>query len=490
MNPKHRQLLDAADDLETRWRQLDVQRFTGRPSDLDGSDRPGGLHLAEYQALEELHEASLNRAKRPSLVRSAITQLDAACSDAETVDLTARRRVSGRRLFELLRAYRTLPAGTVPLSSLNLAACAAWEVFQDPVAQTVTDTLLLRCSLGEFFKEAYTSELMRDALTLLDFGIAETDQEADGFLLERALHVLEPVQELLTLGELLDRHDTITAAAAIRHLAVVHEFYSFRAGCPREQRTSHLNEWLRLSVDAAAMCADQEEFNTQGYALINKAAALAELNASDPTTSQMQTLRENVEDVQAAQDLFAITNDDRGLAWSAIHLARTNARQYEISERSATSEELAGILRNMLEASIDAVSNSRRIDDEVAQGLASLYLCAAEKEAQRAGVGELSISDEPEIAERAREAARVLSSTHRLPQAARALQIAAQCELAIAGRAVDDSERSASHVNAMKDLTKAIAILDENGDLDRQTSERLIVNIHDSVAASVPRWRF
>lgn len=144
----------------------------------------------------------------------------------------------------------------------------------------------------------------------------------------------------------------------------------------------------------------------------------------------------------------------------------------------------------MLETAIDAESNSRRVDDEVARGLASLYLCAAEKEAQRLGLEDLSISDEPEIAGRAREAASVLSLTRRLPQAARALQIAAQCELVIADRTDDHLAKCTSRIQAMNDLTAAISILDESGDLDQKTSERIIVGLHNSVAESVPRWRF
>ena len=491
MSQRDRNLDDTASGLALRWQRLDLQRFTGRPFDAADDLGPDRLYLAEYRAVRGLEDAAINRAKRPSLVRTAIADLDAAYSDALPNSSTTQQRIAGRRLSECLRAYRTLPTGTVPLSSLDLAARAAWAMFTGSSSTAeVGDTLLLRCALGEFFKEAYTSELMRNAINVSEFGMSGSDDEIDRLLLEYAHDVLDPVREMLTSGDVLQRHATIIAAGAVRHLAVVHEFLSLRADCPAEKRISHLHEWLRLSADAAAVCADQDEFNTQGYALMNKAAALAEITASDPSESQLTTLVENAEEVRAAQSLFEMTGDDRGLAWSSIHLARICARQYEISERSASGLELAETLRGMLEAAIDAVSNSRRIDDEVAQGLASLYLCAAEKEAHRLSLPQLTISDEPEIAARARKAAEILSATHRLPQAARALQIAAQCELVIAGRETTASARSTSRMKAMSDLTEAIAILDESGDLDRKTSERLIVNLHDSVASAVPRWRF
>lgn len=491
MSRERHELQEAADDLDKRWNDLDLRRFTGRELGADDS-RPGKprLHLAEYQALWGLEEASVNRANRPSLVRNAIRQLDAAYHQAVEADSQATRRVAGRRLAECLRAYRTLPMGTVPLSNLNAAGHAAWVVLQDTSIDYLTETLVLRCALGEFFKEAYTSHAMRVALSRPELGIVETEDDDDSVFLDLAFRVLDPVRDLLVSGKLLERHHLTSAAASVRHLAVVHEFHYFRPDCPPGARDNHLREWLRLSVDAAAVCADQEEFNTQGYALLNKAAALAELTASDGINSQLQTLTESSDDVRRAQDLFALTSDDRGLAWSGIHLARICARQYELSEKSSTEVGLGEILRRMLETSIDAESNSRRIDDEVAQGLASLYLCAAEKEAQRVNLEDLSISDEPEIAERARLAADVLSSTHRLPQAARALQIAAQCELVMAGRTESHVAAAESRVRAMGDLTAAIAILDDNGDLDRKASERLIANLHESVAAAVPRWRF
>lgn len=489
MDSEHQGWDGLADDLGRRWQRLDLQRFTGRPVEVGDGLGPGRPDLAEHRALLGFHDAALNRAKRPSLVRTALADLDAAY--LETEDLPARGRIAARRLSEALRAYRTLPAGTVPLSSLDLAARSAWQALTtSALAVEGDDDLLLRCALGEFFKEAYTSKLMRDAISVAEFGMFGSDEEVHRLLIEYARDVLDPVRDLLTSGEVLDRYSTIIAAGAVRHLAVVHEFFAFRADCPSERRIEHLHEWLRLSADAAAVCADHEEFNTQGYALMNKAAALAEITASEPPKSQLSTLIENAKEVRAAQSLFEMTGDDRGLAWSSIHLARICARQYEISERSATGAELADTLRNMLEASIDALSNSRRIDDEVAQGLASLYLCAAEKEAHRLGLHDLTISDEPEIADRARQAARVLSATHRLPQAARALQIAAQCELVVADREVDAYAKSASRMKAMNDLTDAIAILDESGDLDRKTSERLIIDLHNSVAAAVPRWRF
>ena len=378
----------------------------------------------------------------------------------------------------------------MPLSNLNAAGRAAWEALQKTPIDLLSETLLLRCSLGEFFKEAYTSKAMREALAAPEFGLLEPEAAGDYVFLDLAFQVLDPVRDLLVSGALLERHDLTTAAAAVRHLAVVHEFLHFRPNSSEEERDRHLRDWLRLSVDAAAVCADQEEFNTQAYALLNKAAAVAELTASDDIASQFRTLTDSEGDVRQAQDLFAVTSDDRGLAWSGIHLARIFARRYELSEKSASGYELEEVLRGMLETAIDAESNSRRIDDEVAQGLASLYLCAAEKEAQRIGLDEISISDEPEIAERARVAAEVLSSTHRLPQAARALQIAAQCELIIAERTENAAAASSSRVQAMRDLTAATAILDNSGDLDRKASERLIANLHDSVAAAVPRWRF
>ncbi len=480
----------SAEDLEARWEQLDIRRFTSRAFGPKSGTGPAKPHLAEYQALWGLEEASLNRAKRPSLIRNAIAQLDAAFDQATAAGPDAIRRVAGRRLAECLRAYRTLPVGTMPLSSLSAAASAAWAVLPDSAADGIEQSLLLRCSLGEFFKEAYTSKMMRDALSVVELeGIAVDDDHVEVFL-EQAVQVLDPVKAALASGALLERHQLSTAAAALWHLAVVHEFYYHRPDVPQELRTNHLDNWLRLSVDAAAVCADQEEFNTQAYALLNKAAALAELAATDRSESQLLTLLESAEDVEKAQDLFALTGDDRGVAWSGIHLARIRARQYELSLKAATSDELEDVLRSMLETAIDAESNSRRVDDEVAQGLASLYLCAAEKETQRLGIEGLSISDEPEIAGRARQAAKVLSLTHRLPQAARALQIAAQCELVIADRTSGQLAKSASRIRAMNDLTAAISILDDSGDLDRKATERLILDLHNSVAASVPKWRF
>lgn len=492
MPSEHHELHGADEDLAARWQRLDIQRFTGRPLNGGEAGTPEKSHLAEYQALSDLLAAAFTRASRPSLVRSALANLDKAYSDAHSADsVTARHRVSGRRLYECLRAYRTLPTGTVPLSSLDLAARQASEELKSSAepAQSA-EVLLLRCALGEFFKETYTSQLIQGAVDLSHFEIVGSADEVDQLLLASAFETLAPVKGLIDSGEIIDRYDSILAATCIRHLAVVHEFYSSRGDCPREQRTEHIHEWLRLSADAAAVCADQDEFNTQAYALINKSAAMAELTAADPADSQMRTLEENSEDVQSAQSLFELTGDDRGVAWSSIHLARIRARRYELGERSASIAELTDTLLSMLEASIDAVSNSRRIDDEVALGLASLYLCAAEKEAHRLGLSELAISDEREIAERARYAAKVLSSTHRLQQAARALQIAAQCELVTASETDDAGATSASQIRAMGDLTDAVALLDENGSIDRTTLDRLIGNLHDSVAGAVPRWRF
>ena len=348
MSSERHELQAAASDLDERWDRLDLRRFTGRES--GGSADGGNLrpHLAEYQALLGLEEASLNRANRPSLVRNAIRQLDVAHQQAVEVDLQATRRVAGRRLAECLRAFRTLPTGTVPLSNLNAAGRAAWEALQKTPIDLLSESLLLRCSLGEFFKEAYTSKAMREALAAPEFGLLEPEAAGDYVFLDLAFQVLDPVRDLLVSGALLERHDLTTAAAAVRHLAVVHEFLHFRPNSSEEERDRHLRDWLRLSVDAAAVCADQEEFNTQAYALLNKAAAVAELTASDDIASQFRTLTDSEGDVRQAQDLFAVTSDDRGLAWSGIHLARIFARRYELSEKSASGYELEEVLRGML----------------------------------------------------------------------------------------------------------------------------------------------
>lgn len=357
----------------------------------------------------------------------------------------------------------------MPLSSINTAAQDAWCAFDQDGDREEVDGLLLRCSLGELLKETYTSDVMRSAIDLSAFGI----EGVGAHFLWNSARTSRP-------GSCSN-----LSTAPRRRARVLLPQSRLRPA----KRDGHLNDWLRLSVEAAGVCADQEEFSTQAYALLNKAAALAELASMDTAASQMRTLDESMADIRSAQDLFAMVGDDRGLAWSAIHLARLCARRYELSEGASAEEDLRFVLREMLRASIDAEANSRRIDDEIAQGLASLYLCAAEKEAQRLGVRDVPISDEDEIAHRARRAAAILSATHRLPQAARALQIAAQCELSIAHTCADHS-RHEVRLRAMRDLTEAISILDEDGYIDQASSERLTLKLHESVANCVPRWRF
>jgi hypothetical protein len=94
------------------------------------------------------------------------------------------------------------------------------------------------------------------------------------------------------------------------------------------------------------------------------------------------------------------------------------------------------------------------------------------------------------MATRARRAADLLRSTHRLPQAARALQIAAQCDLDLIDYLPGHSEKTSALQQAMDDLTQAIALLSEHGDIELVVSQRLVAQMHDSVASVVPRWRF
>lgn len=161
-------------------------------------------------------------------------------------------------------------------------------------------------------------------------------------------------------------------AQAKRHLAITWELAADKES-DDIKRHSYIEEWSRLSIEAAAEASEVGDELLQAYALINAGSAQSRLTGFLGTAqSKAESLAVGRTYIDQALALFSDLNDLRGEAWSYIHLCENAEQQAYLVATGDPSR--VPRLRTLESHANHALSRQQRLEDPLGLTLAYLQL--------------------------------------------------------------------------------------------------------------------
>lgn len=474
-------VVEDAPVLQALWNELDWAISSGDP--VHTTPPPQIERTAEGRGYLLIRDWLSPAFSSPLKFGRGLEEMQDAVDESSHATVTKRAEVISRWLWSLGQS-RSISVALATSSTLAQATEDAilegFNLLELCQGRRSPEVWLLKTAVGEALKESYTNrrattnpqiptglECLHRSRTLLASVVTETEGLA------------------LVDGD----PSSIARARAARHLAVVFEYLGASPGASTAERHDYNLQWNRYSRLAVQVARDSGLLAIAAYSLLNLSASTLHIAESGGQIAGHEELQGCLNWLTEASEAFRSLQDERGQAWAAVHTSRVLMRKLEVQESiDASWTAKSDLVRALDDSALEGRHYGQRSDDFVAHGLSVLY----------SGIASLMKSKDPAANEAsmlriARESGlegfELLRRSHRIQQAARCLQLAAEATVSLSRLAPTGSDPGLLGDSVVL-LARALEMLSDENAFPASVLESNLLALDSVISSAVNRYRF